>query len=276
MLIMVGCQKDPDKHGGIVALTPSLADAVDAFGSTGALQAHPLVAVSKYADAQRYKDIRRLDASGSLETIAAMRPELVLMHSSDAILAEKLQQLGIRVIMHDMDTVADIEATVRDIGAFLNKADAADLICTGMRSKLSGNRQTFRNSRSQRPQALLIVDRLDARMQQFYVTRQPSYLADLFEGCGVDVMAVGDKPWARLDAEALIRMNPGMIVFLARDAADGSAIQSGFERIYADLDAVKNRMLYIYADPEITVPGPDIGVKQEKLCLDIQAFIDNR
>lgn len=275
-LLLTACRPAQKPSKGIAALMPSLADAVDAFGSSGALIDHPLVAVSKYADAERYSGIRRLDSAGSLETLADMRPELVLLHSSDALLGEKLNRLGIYVIVHDMDTVDDIEATVRDIGLFLNKREVAVQINAQMRDKLAANRSVYRESRSNRPQALLVVDRLDARMQQFYVTRQPSYLADLFDGCGVDVIAVGDTPWGRMDAEALIRLNPEMIIFMARNEADSGAIRSVFSEIYTDLDAVKSRMLYIYADPDITVPGPDIGVKQERLCKDLQRFMDNR
>ncbi len=275
-LLLTACRPAQKPSKGIAALMPSLADAVDAFGSSGALDDHPLVAVSKYADAERYSGIRRLDSAGSLETLADMRPELVLLHSSDALLAEKLKRLGIHVLMHDMDTVEDIEATVRDIGSFLDRRELAAQINAQMRDKLAANRLIYRESKSQRPQTLLIVDRLDARMQQFYITQQPSYLAGLFEGCGVDVIAAGDNAWGRMDAEALIRLNPGMIAFLARDEADGKTVRSAFEEIYAELDAVKSQMLYIYANPELTVPGPDIGIKQEKLCKSLQAFMDNR
>ena len=275
-LLLTACRPAQKPSKGIAALMPSLADAVDAFGSSGALDDHPLVAVSKYADAERYSGIRRLDSAGSLETLADMRPELVLLHSSDALLAEKLKRLGIHVLMHDMDTVEDIEATVRDIGSFLDRRELAAQINAQMRDKLAANRSIYRESKSQRPQTLLIVDRLDARMQQFYITQQPSYLAGLFEGCGVDVIAAGDNAWGRMDAEALICLNPGMIAFLARDEADGKTVRSAFEEIYAELDAVKSQMLYIYANPELTVPGPDIGIKQEKLCKSLQAFMDNR
>ena len=274
--MVTGCHPKQKAGNGMIALTPSLADAVSAFEGSGALDAYPLVAVSKFADHKRYKHIRKLDSSGALETIAELRPALVLLHSSDTILAEKLKHLGIRIIMHDMDTVDDIMATVTDIGRFLNQEKYAEQIRMQLEQTLENNRHKYRDTRASIPSALIIVDRLDMRMQQLYIAQKPAYLIDLFEGCGIDSIQMATNTWARIDAETLIHQNPQMIIFLARDRRDGEAIKSAFEEIYADLDAVKKQMLYIYSDSDITVPGPDIGDKQEILCKDLQAFLDNR
>ena len=262
ILIITSCHPNQKKAKGMIALTPSLADAVNAFKDTGILEAHPLIAVSKYADSERYKDIRKLETPGALETIVSMHPEVVLLHSSDSILAEKLRQFGIKVIMHDMDTLDDIRETLTDIGAFFNQAHAADQIISQMHTALNDNRHRFRDNRSDIPQALIIVDRLDAQFQQLYIAQKPAYLYEIFEGCGVDPIQIRNQSWAQINAETLIHLNPPMIVFLARDLRDMQEIQSKFEHLYADLDAVKNHMLYIYPDSDITVPGPDIADKQ--------------
>ena len=275
LCFLAGCEKShPPTPKGIVVLTPSLAEAVDAFRDTGALDDNPIVAVSKYATQPQFNGLPKLDSAGSLETIASLHPSIVFAHSADLALAENLTKLGIKVVAHDMDTLEDIRVTVRDIGEKLNQRAAAQRIIERMNQTISGNRARFRAE--QPPKALIIVDALDARMQQLYIAQKPAYLVALFEGCGLDIIPIGHDAWQRISAETLIRANPAVIVYLARSPQDADDIRQNFKKVYPDLQAIRNNMLYIYTDPDITVPGPDIGQRQTKLCEDLKSFLGNR
>lgn len=258
---ILSCERKQPAGGGIIALTPSLTEAVWAVGTSEHI---PLVATSPFTTDKRADGLVRLQAEGSLEQIVAMKPSLVLLHPSDSLLATKLEALGIPILARGMDTIADVEATLFELGTKLGREQAAQQAVEKMRREMV---YPIQKSDVQKPVILLIIDRLDMRMQQFYTAQSPAFIADLVEGCGYHVMHVKTEAWARLDAETLIQMNPEQILFLARGTSDAAQVKSEFVRVFqSSLDAVKTGRLYVYDDPDITVPGPEMGRRQQKLC----------
>lgn len=260
-LICVGCHRETSVKGGIIALTPSLTEAVWAVGTPEHM---PLVATSPYTTDVRANGLERLQAQGSLERIVAMQPSLVLLHPSDSQLAGRLEALGIPVMASSMDTVADIEATLQALGRRLARAQEAAQAIEKMRAEMMTKTQ---KSAEPVPQILLIIDRLDMRMQQFYTAQPPAFIAELVEGCGYEVLRIKSESWSQLSAEDLMVLNPDRILFLARSSEDAKQVSVEFDRVLgASLDAVGHGQFYVYDDPGITVPGPEMGRRQRKLC----------
>lgn len=257
--LCLACQPNATQTGGIIALTPSLTEAVWAIGTPKHM---PLIATSPYTTDKRAQGLMRLQAEGSLEQIAALQPTLVLLHPSDTQLAARLQAMQIPVIAHSMDTTEDIEATLNDLGHWMKRKPEAQRAIEKFRAEILPPQNA-----PDLPQMLLIIDRLDMRMQQFYIAQPPAFIADLVEGCGYTLMRPKADAWTRLDAETLMHLNPKRILFLARSDQDAAQVQTEFERMFkSSLQAVKTNQLFIYPDPDITIPGPEMGQRQQKLC----------
>ena len=258
--VVLGCSKSAPNRG-IIALTPSLADAVWALDAESD---YPLIGVSPFTTDKRAADLPKIQNIGSVETISSLHPAIVLLHPSDQVLAEKLTRMRVSVMMHAMDTIEDIEKTLRDLGQFMNRSDLAEDVIGRMNSEIKQARAAF--YREKTPEILVVIDRLDMRFQQLYIAQKPSYLAELVEGCGFQPLHLNDDSWSRIEAEKLIQRNPEYIVFFARSADDAGEIRKAFIKNYPMISAVLLDHLFVYDDPDITVPGPDIGKRQLDLC----------
>lgn len=256
-ILLSGCHaaQPPD---GIIALTPSLAEAVLTFENA------KLIAVSPFDENPQVSSLPRIDSAGGIERITAMRPRLVLLHSSDAQYAAKLNDMGIETRMYAMDTIQEVEQTVLDLGIFLHQEQTAQAAIAHMQQTLKANASTYKSSNPE--QILVIVDRLDARMQQFYLAQSDAYLVDLVEGCGFKVISQSSRRWERIESEKLIHINPDSILFLAHDPKDAIEVQKQFELLYSNLKAVQNRRLFVYGNAGISIPGPQMGERQTTLC----------
>lgn len=247
--------------GGLIALTPSLTEAVWAVGTPENM---PLVATSPYTTDARAAGLLRLQAEGTLEQIVAMKPSLVLLHPSDSRMAAKLQAANIPVMTRAMDTIEDVEATLSELGQKLGREQAAARAIQKLHHEMV---KISPKPGEKKPRLLLIIDRLDMRMQRFYLAQSPAFIADLVEGCGYEIMRVKPEIWAHLDAETLINIQPERILFLARSPEDAEQVRSEFQRVFfSSLQAVQSGQFYVYDNPDITIPGPEMGRRQQMLC----------
>lgn len=247
----------------IIALTPSLTETLWALDIEHS--DYKLVATSPFTNDARADSLIRLQSAGSLEQIVALKPALVLLHPADSRLKEQLEAMHIPTLSHAMDTIEDIESAIINIGKQINKRTQAHELLEQIHSDLKANAIHYRKTETH-PGILIIVDRLDARMLQFYTAQSPAYLADLVRGCGYEVIQASQNPWARVSAEQLIELNPTSILFLAHDSDDAQQIASEMRKLYPTLHAVAHDKLFVYDDSDLSVPGPDIAHSQSKLC----------
>ena len=265
---MVSCTSPKQKPKGIIALTPSLAETVLSLQNEQPDESWPLIATTKYFDQPETNHLPKLDTVGSLETITSLNPALVLLHSSDHILAQKLNQIGIKTQSFDMDTIPEIERAISEIGQITGHSDQSHHLIEATRRERNQIQAEFAQKTSNPPKILVIVDRLDTRMQQLYVAQKPAYLAELIEDCGFESIQIktAQNAWMRMDAESLIALDPDYLVYFARDKKDAEEVMQSFESLYPTLSAIKNHRLFVYDDPKITVPGPNLFKRASKLC----------
>ena len=257
VIFLTGCQPSaaPD---GIIALTPSLAEATLAFKDA------KLIAVSPFDENPQVATLPRIGNAGAIERMTAMRPKLVLLHPSDAQYAAKLNEMGIETRLYSMETTSGVEQAVLELGTYLHQEKAAQTAISEMHQTLKENASTYKTDNP--PEILIIVDRLDARMQQFYLAQSDAFLVDLVEGCGFKVISNSQNKWERIESEKLIQLNPNSILFLARGHDDAIEVKKQFEQLYPTLKAVQNHRLFVYENANITVPGPQMGKRQFQLC----------
>lgn len=259
--LILGCHGKTEQRHGIIALTPAQADAVWAFGVE---DSHPIIGISPYATDKRAENIPKIANAGSVETIVSMHPELVLMHPSDEQLSQKLETMHIKTMMHGMDTFSQIHHAIRELGQYFHDEQKAEDIISHIQNIMQDNARQY--ARTNPAPILIVIDRLDMRLQQLYLAGSETYLADLVRGCGMEPIVYGKDLWVRIESEKLIELNPAHILFLARSPEDATEIETLFKQYYPMLNAVQNNHLYIYHNPDISVPGPSVVELQKTLC----------
>lgn len=189
-----------------VALAPHLAELTYAAGAGDRLVA--TVSFSDFpAEAGRLPtigDAFRID----LERLVATRPDVVLAWDGGTPkpLIEEISALGIRVVALRADTLADIGANLRTIGALAGTEAAARAAAERFDARLATLRRAY-------------ADR--ARIRVYYqVAERPLFtiggahsLNDAISLCGgVNVFAAIDHPAPAVDVESVLGRDPEVIV----------------------------------------------------------------
>ncbi len=230
----------------IVALVPSLTEDLFALGAGARV-----VGVSTYADYP--PAARRLPVVGSFtsldaERIVALRADLVLGIPAQARITADVERAGVRVRLLRDDTLADVYANLRAVGALTGTSPRAEAVVRGLRARTAALARSRPPRR--RPPAVFVV----LGTAPIFTVGRGSYIAELLALAGAR-NAAGDVgvPYARYSAEALLHQQPDALVV---DPAVGFA--SAVDRPpWNALRAVREHHVYTLPDAAILErPGP--------------------
>ena len=173
--------------------------------------------------------------SFSLETIAALEPDLVLAAGSfHQPVIESLEKLGIPVAAFDAPSFHEVYENIAKIGHLTGRIDQAQAIVEGMKSKL--DRVTERVRQKPRPTVLYLVS--DAPLMSAGPGTVIHEALGLAGGTNVFADAVGQYP--RISDEQLLRRNPTVVLF-PKYGHDGKTQPP---KVLEGLTAVKEKRLY--------------------------------
>jgi iron complex transport system substrate-binding protein len=144
LLALAGCAPAPPPASGVparvVSLAPSLTEIVYALGAGGRL-------VGVCAQCDHPPDVARVPRVGgylvpSVEAVVHARPDLVVTVPSpgnrEAVLA--LERTGVRILVVEDRTLADLWATIRALAAALDVAEAGERLVADVRGRLDALR----------------------------------------------------------------------------------------------------------------------------------------
>jgi iron complex transport system substrate-binding protein len=250
----------------IVSTSPSITETLFALGL-----GDRVVGVSSYC---RYPPAAlALPRVGSFlkpetEAIARLAPDLVIVHAGPHMVPRQLAALGIASTVVDRGTLADVYATIRDIGRAAGVPDRAERLVTAIRSELDATRA--RPPRPRTGQAgrrvLLVVGRQPGTLTDLIGVGPGSYLHDLIGAAG-GVNVLGDRrlpAYPRVSMETVIRLDPDVIV----DAGDmGETVeehrrrQPATERLWRQqrhVRAARAGHVHAVVTDAFVVPGPRV------------------
>lgn len=255
----------------VIAMTPSLTEAL--FAASSEVE---LVATSQFTKwPEAALSAKKLPSAGILESILALKPDLVLLHSSDQLLAEKLRRLDVKTLSHSMDAIDGIMEAIAEIGRVLGQDAQATASIAMLKSDIAEVKERYAHRKQgDKAQTLVIVDRADSRGSHFYIAQNAAYLAELLSQCGADVIAVNAENWTQIDAERLMRLAPPNIVYFAHGQEDAQASTAIFNDFYSKLPAVQNHRLIVLSDDSLAVPGTRVAQSMETICKSIEVFFD--
>jgi len=254
----------------IVSLAPSLTETIYALG----LQDR-LVGDTDYCDyppdAQKKTKVGG-PVSPSLEQIAALHPDLVLMTKSLNRLetVHSLDNLGISSYATDPHTVAEIISSSRKLAEVLGFPEAGERIAADMQRRLAGLHER--------------IGALPPKRVLFAVWTEPlisigkdTFIADAMRRAGAVSIVDSSLNWPQVSLEEVARLQPDFLVFAA---SHSETIAPQFESLaglpaWQILDAIRNHRFAVISDA-VNRPAPRIVSAIEDLARQLhpEAFAD--
>lgn len=206
----------------MVSLLPSLTETVCE------LQCHRLVGVDRYSNFPAA--VQKLPQLGggmdpSIEAVVAARPDLVLVAASSRA-AERLEALGLKVLVLEPKTHADVQRVLRKVAQALDvPTTEADKVWRHIDAAVSAAAQSL-------PAASRNV-RVYFEVNRAYGAGASSFIGQTLARLGVqNILGPELGPFPKINPEFVVRANPDVIMVGARNFS-GMTDRPGWKRIRA-------------------------------------------
>lgn len=239
----------------IISLAPSITEILFAVGA-----GDRVVGVSTYCDYP--PEATRIERIGTflqpnIERILAKRPDLVIgvPSPSNREPVQRLQQLGLRVLIVDPERIADILAAIHSIADAVGVPAQGDAVVERIRRDIAA--VTVRLDGAPWPRVLMLVGR-----SPFVAAGKGTYQDELIGlAHGDNLTAATSQTWPTLNLEYIVVQAPEVII----DASMGSeespdrAAALSFWHDFPTIPAVRDQRIYGYRAYELLHPGPRVA-----------------
>lgn len=230
----------------VVSLLPSLTETVCELG-----QCHRLVGVDRYSNFPAA--VKKLPQLGggldpSIEAVVAARPDLVLVAASSRA-AERLEALGLKVVVLEPKTHADVQRVLRKVAQALDvPTTEADKVWRHIDAAVSAAAQSL-PAASRNVRVYFEVNRAP------YGAGASSFIGQTLARLGVqNILGPELGPFPKINPEFVVRANPDVIMVGARNFS-GMTDRPGWKRIRA----IQTDRLCVFSLDEsdmLVRPGP--------------------
>lgn len=234
----------------VVSLSPSTTEAMFAIGA-GAL----LVGRSQQCD--HPEEAKKLPsvggyASPNAEAVIALRPTLVIGEQGPIgpQIEDKLRAHGVATFFPSTDSVAEITAMIRELGAHVDRAEVAAEIARGVDARVA-QIAAWASSRAN-VSLVMVFD-----VSPIFVAGPGSFPDELLRLAGGKNLITRGGKWPTIDVEHLRALDPRVIV-------DAMGVGHGTSRVttapgFQTLTAVKEGRVRRLASAAALRPGPRIA-----------------
>jgi len=255
----------------IVSLIPAVTEIILTLAGPDRLAAR-----TEYDDDAR---LAHLPSAGrgltpNLEWLARLRPDLVIAWADvpSRAVVSRLQELGVPVYAARIETLDDIDATIRRLATLLGVVERGDSLVASIRAELDAVRAAVAGRR--RPSVLYIGDREPA-----YAAGPGSFVGELLAIAGGDnIFADAPAAWPQVGLEEIVRRGPEVVI-----AAVGEGLGDSLDWMrrapgWRELPAVRTGRVHAVDSERYNRPGPRVGEVARELArlLHPDAFPDAR
>ena len=242
----------------IVSLSPSVTEILYGVGAWP-----QVIAVSEFCsypeDVKNKPRVNGWDKT-NLEQVMTLKPDFVIgVDAQEPFLRDKLNGLGVRSLFLKSQTLADIYASIEEIGhATGHESEATDLSAKTQR-EIDAVRKAVADR--PHPRVLCVVDRVPGTIRDLYTATRGSYLDELINIAGGESIApVAEQGYGKINKEAVLSLNPEVII----DMVQGSKGNFGEDPIAVwnelrEVRAVRDKRIYPMTDPSVIHPSQFIG-----------------
>lgn len=231
----------------IVSYSPALTEMIFGMG----LGQH-VVGVTGQCEPPEKRPVVGDSYSINVEAIAAVEPDIVMIQQrADKFDALKRVKPDVRIEHFDIETLAEIATALERIGKLAGDEKAGVAARQAYMDKLDSVRKMTRGL--ERPKVLFLIA---YQYDKPGTGGQSSFIHEMIDiGGGVD--AAGEfKRWADLEAEAIMKMQPDVLIVWTRPGSEEQA-----RKYWGDmpgLTAPKDRR-FVVSDRNWTIPSPRVA-----------------
>jgi len=242
----------------IVSLSPSVTEILYGIGAWP-----QVIAVSQYCtypdDVKNKPRVNGWDKT-NLEQVMALKPDFVIgVDAQEPFLRDKLTGLGMGSLFVKSQTLADILASIEEIG----RATGHEQEATDLSAKTRGEIDAVRKAVADlpHPRVLCVVDRVPGTIRDLYTATRGSYLDELIDIAGGESIApLAEHGYGKINKEAVLTLNPEIVI----DMVQGSKGKFGEDPIavwneLGEIRAVRDKHIYSLTDPSVIHPSQFVG-----------------
>ncbi len=211
--------------------------------------------VKKTARIGGYSDI-------NIEAVYALKPDLVLALEQQDSSTRQLRALGLHIAEFNSETIEDILDQIQRIGTLLQRSEKAKELCRSIQKECQILEQAAETQ--PRHRVLISVGRNmgTGEIGDVYAAGQNTLFGQIIELAGGENVYQGKAPYAALGKEALLRLNPEIIIDLIPDMDKmidftKAEARKQWDKI-PEIAAVRNNRITINMASYICIPGPRI------------------
>jgi len=179
----------------------------------------------------------------SLEKIVALNPTIVIMQPNNYKLAQKLQKLGIKTKIIKIDRLANIKASILDIGELLNREDKAKKILENINKGLEKLKNITKDKN-----ILVVMGHNTSLASRIFVAGQNLYFDDIINASGnTNALHSKRKGQPILNMENIIACNPDIVILLSHSMHEKGLSRKDLINPWLELpiNAAKSKSIYI-------------------------------
>ena len=209
LLALTGCAAHPAQTTSstprLISLAPSVTEIVYALGCDKYLVGD--TAYDNYPPAARklphVGDVRTAD----LERVAALHPTAVLaLHDEEPEASPIEHRLGVPVTYLPNRDLRDLVSDISGVGRACHRESQAGVLVASLERRIAAIRVRARSS-PHTPRVLYLIG------LPGYAAGPHSFLSDMITAAGgVNVAASANEPYPNLNAEAIVKMDPDVII----------------------------------------------------------------
>jgi len=194
------------------------------------------------------------------ERILSLNPTLVVVYGTQTDLIARLGRARIPFYPYEMSGLSNVTATIRGLGAKIERSTAARDLADRIDRELDAIRKSVAGK--PRPKTVLIFGREAGTLRGIYASGGIGFMHDMLEAAGgQDVFADVKRQSLQATTEMLLARAPEVIIEAYPSEgwpADKIARERDVWRGLPSLPAVRNNRVHVLSDDRLSVPGPRV------------------
>lgn len=196
----------------------------------------------------------------NVERVLSLRPDLVVVYGTQRDLRAQLDRAGIAQYEYVHRGLDDVMRTMREVGARVGAASAAERLAANLERELAAVRQQATGL--PRPRTLLVFGREAGSLRRIHASGGYGFLHDLLQlAGGDDVLGEVRRESVEMSTETVLGRAPEVIIELRYGRALNAGQLAGLARdwdVLPGVPAVRSRRVFVLQGDEFVVPGPRV------------------
>lgn len=204
----------------------------------------------------------------SVEQLLAMKPDLVVVYETQTDLRQQLDRAGIPMFLYRHEGLADISATMRELGERIGAAEAGAAAAKRLDDRLAAI--ASRVAGRTKPRTLLVFGRQPGSLQGINASGGYGFMHDLLVVAGgADVLADMRQAAVSMSTEMVIARAPEVIIEVHYGTSLQGLQADRERRVWSALPsvpAVRTGRIHLLSGDEFVVPGPRVAVAAQRFA----------